>query len=214
MGLARRQQRVDDTRAIQRRNRNEIEEAEDHVIEDDALEDREVHAAAHVDREAQGDRAETGDREVCERSGERDRGPRGAATLKPRFVDGYRLPVAEPGEDEEERAKGVEMRQWIEAHPAQQAAGVVAEAMRGEGVHELVDGDPEDDRDDESHEQHDVLFGGIPDQPQDGSGERAVQEGEKQQDEDEEIWPLRSSERAPGATSDHLRSSLWARSDS
>src|SRR5207245_6350422 len=89
--LARRQERIDDAGAVERGDRNEIEETEDDVVENDALEDREIHATAHVYSEAQRDRAKTGDREVRERSRERDRGPRGPAALQPRLIHRHGL---------------------------------------------------------------------------------------------------------------------------
>src|SRR5439155_26711939 len=102
-----------------------------------------------------------------------------------------------------ERAEDDEARHGVEAHQAYQTSGVVAEAVCGVRVHELVDRDAEDDRHDETNEADGVVRR-VADRRRQSAGE----ECEEQEDEDEEVWPLRSAERAAGASGDHLRSSL------
>src|SRR5207247_7398949 len=140
--------------------------------------------------------AERGKHPVRKRPGERDR-THSKRRPKARLVERHRLPVTESGKDYQEGAERVEVGHRIEAQPAHEARGVVAEARRRIRVHELVDGDAEEDRDDESDERDGVLRGPL-DGSQEPAGEPPVEQQETTDEEERDDLSDSGSENSWG----------------
>jgi hypothetical protein len=88
----------------------------------------------------------------------------------------------------------------IQAEAAHQSRGVVAEPVGGVRVHEFVDGDPKDDRDDEADERHRIIRGPL-DRRDQAAGEPRVRQQE-QADDEERVHG--SGAGAASASDDHL----------
>jgi len=112
--------------------------------------------------------------EVRERARERD-GAHAYCRAKARLVERDGLPITEAGENDEQRSERIEMRHRVQAHPAHEPGGVVAQPVRGVRVHELVDGDAQKDGDDEAHEPDRILS-----RPLDRRDQAAAQPGVRQ----------------------------------
>ena len=95
------------------------------------------------------------------------------------------------------------MREGVQAHPAQLPAGVVTEPVRRVRVHELMDRDPEHDREEEPDER-DRIARRVPDRSLKTPGK----EVETEEDERDEEHRVQAAARAPVAASDHY-ASLW-----
>src|SRR4051812_7505363 len=96
------------------------------------------------------------------------------------------------------------MRERVQAETPEQSCGVVAQTMSAVRVHELVHGDPEDDRDHERDEADRIVSGALhrQDEP---TAQPAVQEKEESEDE-QRVDAARTAEVAP--STDHSMSSL------
>src|SRR2546423_14099114 len=96
------------------------------------------------------------------------------------------------------------MRHRVEAEPAHEPCGVVAQSRRGVGMHEFVNGDPENDRDDECDEPDRIVRG-----PLHRGDEPAAKERIEEEDKADDEKRVRRSGARPAQTScDHSLTSL------
>src|SRR5712692_2895730 len=200
--LARRQQTVDDIRAVERRDRDKVEDREHAVELDDREKDLFVGAAdQRRSAKTERDRAQRGEREVRDRPGDREQGHT-ERRAKTRLVEWHRFAVTETSEDQQQTAERIEVRHRVQAEATEKPRRVVTEAMRGVRVHELVHRDAEDQGDDPCDEAD-----RIPRRVLNRRHERAAHEAIQQQGQTEEQQRIQTAGTADAATcADHSSS--------
>jgi hypothetical protein len=103
--------------------------------------------------DAERDHGDQGDHEVGGRAGEADHDPPEPAVAQAGRGDRHRPAPAEAGDDQGDGPERVEVRDRVEGEPTLGAGRLVTLEGGDRGVAELMEGDADDDRDHEGHEQ-------------------------------------------------------------
>lgn len=156
VGHLRRQQLHEHVRAVERRQRNHVEDREVDVVDDDELEDL-VDADAQVAHRAlddeQGDEREEGRHEVGKRPCERDEDVVAARLLEVARVDDDGLGPAEAHEEQHDEADRVDVRGRVHRQAPHEERRPVAQGNGDARMRVLVD----DHRDDQARDAGDEV---------------------------------------------------------
>ena len=159
--------------AVQREDGDEVEYAQDDAdqhdsaqvetqvvngvkpVKEEAIEHSEVQRRApRHQAQLEGKAGDEGDDEVRERAGAGDDSHRRLGVAGDVGVDRHRFAPAEPDQEQQDRARRVQMGQGVEGHAAAAAGQAVAHAIGHVGVGELVEGDANDQGCDEGSEEN------------------------------------------------------------